>query len=82
MLGDFAFLHLILAAATRGTSTAHAFDIDAKLARGIQHRRADGEAPTFAGRHEQDKRITDFDVHFFTLLKKLSPDLSDCSELG
>ena len=60
MLGEIAFLHLDLAAPAGGAAAAHALDIDAELARGVEHRRADRKAPALAGRHEQDERIADF----------------------
>ena len=43
VLGEIAFLHLDLAAAAGGASAAHALDIDAERARGVEHRRADRE---------------------------------------
>jgi hypothetical protein len=48
VLGEIAFLHLDLAAPASGAATADAFDIDAKLARGIQHRCANGKPPALA----------------------------------
>ena len=59
VLGEVAFLHLDLAAPAGGAAAAHAFDIDAELARSVEHGRADGEAPALAGRHEQDEGIGD-----------------------
>jgi hypothetical protein len=57
VLGELAFLHLDLAAAAGGTTAAHAFHIDAELARGVEDRRALGEPPALAGRHEKHQRI-------------------------
>ena len=48
MLGEIAFLHLDLAASASGAAAAHALDIDAELARGIKHRRSNGEPPALA----------------------------------
>ena len=59
VLGEIAFLHLDLAAPAGGASAADALDIDAELARGIEHRRADRKPPALAGRHEQHERIGD-----------------------
>ena len=59
VLGEIAFLHLDLAAPAGGAPAAHALDIDAERARGIEHRRADGKAAALARRHEQDERVLD-----------------------
>ena len=59
VLGEIAFLHLDLAAAAGGAPAAHALDIDAELARRVEHGCADGKAPALARGHEQDERIGD-----------------------
>ena len=71
VLGEIAFLHLDLAAPAGGAPAAHALDIDAERARGIEDRRADGKAPALARRHEQDERILDVGgrVHVSALLE-------------
>ncbi|MND62221.1 hypothetical protein D3C80_534970 [compost metagenome] len=58
MLGETAFLHQNLATSAGRPPAAHAFHIDPKLARSIEHRRADRKAATLAGWHEQDEGIS------------------------
>ena len=57
VLGEIAFLHLDLTAPARRPPAADAFDINAKLPRGVEHRRAGGEAAAFAGGHEEDEGV-------------------------
>ncbi len=45
MLGKLAFLHRNLTAPTRRPPAADAFDIDAKLARGLYDRRPEAKRP-------------------------------------
>ena len=73
VLGEIAFLHLDLAAAAGGASAAHALDIDAELARGVEHGGADGKAPALAGRHEQDEGVGGVDAGRSRFCSSLTP---------
>ena len=57
MLGEIAFLHFDLAAAANAAAAAHALDIDAELAGGLEDVRAFLETTATTGRHEQDQRV-------------------------
>ena len=57
MLGEFAFAHRYLTAPTNGAATANRVDVNAKLPRGSEHRRAKRKAPALAGGCENDEGI-------------------------
>ncbi|CAI2934180.1 protein of unknown function [Aminobacter niigataensis] len=59
VLGEVAFLDLDLAASAGGASAAHALDIDAELACGIQDGRSHRKPSALARWHEEHQRIGD-----------------------
>ena len=57
MLGKFAFAHRTLTAPANRTATANRVNVNAKLPRRGEHRRAKRKAPALAGGCEYDKGI-------------------------
>ena len=57
MLGEFSLAHIHLAAPANGPAPADGIDIDAKGSRGLKHGRANGKAPTFSRRGEDDQGV-------------------------